>query len=48
MPLRLASRPARQRVAVPRSDWRLDGTRQLPSGVVQLRYLATSTIKPGS
>ncbi|WP_332861569.1 dihydrofolate reductase family protein [Janthinobacterium svalbardensis] len=23
---------------LPRSDWRLDGTRQLPSGVVQLRY----------
>jgi dihydrofolate reductase len=24
--------------ALPRSDWRLEGTRQLPSGVVQLRY----------
>ena len=23
---------------LPRSDWRLEGTRQLPSGVVQLRY----------
>ena len=23
---------------LPRSDWRLDGTRQLPSGVSQLRY----------
>lgn len=23
---------------LPRSDWRLDGTRPLPSGVVQLRY----------
>ena len=39
---------------LPRSDWRLDGTRQLPSGVVQLRYrknytaLAMSTMKPGS
>ena len=39
---------------LPRSDWRLDGTRQLPSGVVQLRYrknytaLSISTMKPGS
>ena len=33
---------------LPRSDWRLDETRQLPSGVVQLRYLAMSAIKPGS
>ena len=32
---------------LPRSDWRLDGTLQLPSGVVQLRYLVMSTIKPG-
>ena len=37
---------------LPRSDWRLEGTRQLPSGVVQLRYgkrqamVARSTIKP--
>jgi len=23
---------------LPRSDWRLDATHQLPSGVVQLRY----------
>ena len=36
---------------LPRSDWRLEGTRQLPSGVVQLRYgkrqamVARSTIK---
>ena len=39
---------------LPRSGWRLDGTLQLPSGVVQLRYrnnqtgLAMSTVKPGS
>lgn len=39
---------------LPRSDWRLDGTRPLPSGVVQLRYrkpstaLAISTMKPES
>ncbi len=38
--------------ALPRSDWRLEGTRQLPSGVVQQRYgkrqamVARSTIKP--
>ena len=37
---------------LPRSDWRLEGTRQLSSGVVQLRYgkrqamVARSTIKP--
>lgn len=39
---------------LPRSDWRLDGTRQLPSGVAQLRYrknytaLAMSMTKPES
>jgi len=39
---------------LPRSRWRLDDTRLLPSGVVQLRYrkdsagLPRSTIKPGS
>ena len=39
---------------LPRSDWRLDGTRQLPSGVVQLRYrknqpaLASSTMQAES
>ena len=38
---------------LPRSGWRLDGTLQLPSGVVQLRYrnnqtgLVMSTVKPG-
>ena len=37
---------------LPRSDWRLEGTRQLSSGVVQLRYgkrqamVARSTMKP--
>ncbi len=40
--------------ALPRSDWRLEDTRPLPSGVVQLRYrkpstaLAMSTMKPES
>ena len=39
---------------LPRSDWRLEDTRPLPSGVVQLRYrkpstaLAMSTMKPES
>ena len=36
---------------LPRSDWRLDGTRQLPSGVVQLRYRKNQTrltMKPES
>ncbi len=39
---------------LPRSDWYTQGARQLPSGVVQLRYrknqaaLETSTMQPGS